>query len=253
MRVESSVDLRLEGASNRFLLCSVVAKQARRLGRLIPEMRVAELIGVARRNCAEHSVQVYIVGCVPDVIREEAAAMFPLSEASPISEACGGATLPRSETSDGLSKIGHQQAGKAGREEERSCPSCNGTDNHVSLGADLDSADSHRNLSGFEGKWSMSHTNGTDRMRQLQLQALAQNLYTLANRHRENRNYVVAHALYGRALEITRGFDPQQHGNNAAALVNQIEKDQQAVFEILRATGAGSRGAPQEKVQRAGQ
>ena len=99
----------------------------------------------------------------------------------------------------------------------------------------------------------MSHTNGTDKIRQLQLQALAQNLYTLANRHRENRNYVVAHALYGRALEITRRFDPQQHSNNAGVLVKQIEKDQQAVFEILRATGAGSLGAPQEGVQRAGQ
>lgn len=99
----------------------------------------------------------------------------------------------------------------------------------------------------------MSHSNGTDRMRQLQLQALAQNLYTLANRHRENRNYVVAHALYGRALEITRGFDPQPHSDNAGALVKQIERDQQAVNEILRSGELGFPSAPQEKVQKAGQ
>lgn len=63
----------------------------------------------------------------------------------------------------------------------------------------------------------------------------------------------MAHALYGRALEIAQGFDRQQRSNHAVALVNQIEKDQQAVFEILRAAGVGSLGAPEGKVQGARQ
>jgi len=84
VRVEGSPELRLEGVINRFLLCSVVAKQARRMGRLIPEMRVAELIGVAWRNCAEREVHVYLDSNVPNVIREQATEMFPLGEDSPI-------------------------------------------------------------------------------------------------------------------------------------------------------------------------
>src|SRR5215472_1995960 len=143
----SSPQLRLEGAINRFLLCSVLAKQARRLGRLIPEMRVAELIGVARRNCAEHSVQVYVDGNVPNVIREEAMAMFPLGEASPISAACGDATLPRSQIGDGFSTIEQQGHGGTGSEEESFRAGI-----HVSVRTGLNSVDSYRNLSGFEGK-----------------------------------------------------------------------------------------------------
>jgi len=43
-----------------------------------------------------------------------------------------------------------------------------------------------------------------------QLRAFAENLYTLANRHRENGNYVVAHALYGRALTLAQGIDTRE-------------------------------------------
>ena len=99
----------------------------------------------------------------------------------------------------------------------------------------------------------MSSTNGTDRMRQLQLRALAENLYILANRHRENGNYIVAHALYGRALDVARGADTPEHKENGSALVSRIEKDQQAVFELLRSGEIGSRSTSQEKAQKVGQ
>ena len=53
----------------------------------------------------------------------------------------------------------------------------------------------------------------------------------LANRHRENQNYLVAHALYGRALKavehIATGDD------DARSLAARIRKDQRAVFEML--------------------
>ena len=42
---------------------------------------------------------------------------------------------------------------------------------------------------------------GLDSLRRKQWLAFAGNLYALANRHRENHNYGVANALYGRALE----------------------------------------------------
>jgi hypothetical protein len=125
---------------NRFLLCSVLAKQTRRLGRLIPEMRVAELIGVAWRKCAEHDVQIWMDGNVPNVIREQAAEMFALAELS-TPEAVRGATLPRSETGNG-STIEPQRDEKGGPEEERSSASSIRSDIRLSLGSNLDSANS---------------------------------------------------------------------------------------------------------------
>lgn len=98
----------------------------------------------------------------------------------------------------------------------------------------------------------MTHTNGTDKMRQFQLRALAENLYTLAKRHRESRNYVVAHALYGRGLEIARGVDTLQQKENGSVLVERIQEDQQEVFEILRSGDVGAHIARQEKAQKVG-
>ena len=253
MRAESRREVWLEGVINRFLLCSVLAKQTRRLGRLIPEMRVAELIGVAWRKCAEHDVQICIDGNVPNVIREQAAEMFPLAELSATPEAVGGATLLRSETGNGGSTIEPQRGEKGGPEEERSSPSSIGADIDLSLGSNLDSANSHRNVHGFERKSPMSRTNGTDKMRQLQLMAMAQNLCTLANRHGKSGNYIVAHALYGRALEVARGIDSPEHKENGSALVSRIEQDQRAVFEKLRSGEIGPLSTPQERAQKAAQ
>ncbi len=248
MSVGSRRELGCKRVINRFLFCS----QARRVGRLIPEMRVAELIGVAWRNCAERKVEVWIDDDVPDVIREQAAEMFPLADRSPMAAAVGASALARSLTGDGFSTIGQQRCEGAGSEEQRSSPSSFRADIHVSVGTGLDSADSYRTLSGYEGKWSMSHTNGTDRMRQLQLRAMAQNLYTLANRHRESGNYIVAHALYGRALEVAREVNRPEHEEKGGALISRIEQDQRAVFEKLRLGEIRLESTPQ-RTQRAAQ
>jgi hypothetical protein len=70
-----------------------------------------------------------------------------------------------------------------------------------------------------------------DRIRRKQWLALAGNLYTLANRHRENHDYVVAHALYGRALAVAEKVTTLEDGGRA--LVARIKNDQEAVSEIL--------------------
>lgn len=246
MPVGSRRELGCERVSNRFLFCSVLAKQARRVGRLIPEMRVAELIGVAWRNCAEREIEVWIEDDVPDVIREQAAEMFPLAEQSPMTAAVGASTLPRSLTGGGFSTIEHQRREGAWSEEQRSSPLSFRADIHVSVGTGVDSADSYRTLSGYKRKWSMSHTNGTDQMRQLQLRAMAQNLYTLANRHRESGNYIVAHALYGRALEVAREVNRPEHEENGGALISRIEQDQRAVFAKLRLGEIRPESTPQQ-------
>jgi hypothetical protein len=99
----------------------------------------------------------------------------------------------------------------------------------------------------------MSISNGTDRMRQQQLRAVAENLYTLANRHRENGNYVVAHALYGRALTVAQWMDTRERDEHGNALVTRIQKDRQTVFEMLRSGDDNPENVPLARVQKLGQ
>ncbi len=48
----------------------------------------------------------------------------------------------------------------------------------------------------------MSNTNGVEPLRIRQLRAIAENLCSLANLHRENYNYIIADALYVRTLSV---------------------------------------------------
>jgi hypothetical protein len=72
---------------------------------------------------------------------------------------------------------------------------------------------------------------GLDRIRRKQWLALAGNLYALANRHREKHDYVVAHALYGRALAVAGKVGKLEDADRA--LVGRIKNDHQAISEIL--------------------
>ena len=93
----------------------------------------------------------------------------------------------------------------------------------------------------------MSRSNGIDPTRLRQLRAIADNLCTLANRHRENKNYVVAHALYGRALEVAE--DIHTPDDDGSSLVARIRKDQQTVFDLMH---SGSEKPPLEKAKEVG-
>ena len=96
----------------------------------------------------------------------------------------------------------------------------------------------------------MSNSKGGDPNRIRQLRAMVENLCTLANRHRENHNYVVAHALYGRALSVAQEIrTPENDGN---ALVTRIRKEQQAVFEMLRSGESRPENPPIEKAKEVG-
>jgi hypothetical protein len=251
VRVRTSLDLWRLSQINHYLLCAVVSKQARRLGRLIPEMRVPELIGVALRNCAEHRLEVQIDSNTPEVIREEAACMFSMVDRSGVS--VSAATSAGSQAGNGASNLGQQAGDENIPEKKGAALSTAQVDIHISVGADIQSPDSCCNLPSLPREYSMSNTNGTDRIRQLQLRAFAENLYLLANRHRENGNYVVAHALFGRALEAARSVDTPEHKENGSALVAKIQKDQQVVFEALRSSEGNWAGALLGKGQKAGQ
>jgi hypothetical protein len=79
--------------------------------------------------------------------------------------------------------------------------------------------------------------------------AFASNLYLLASRHRDNDDYAVAHALYGRALEAAEKVARTEDGRS---LMARIRNDQQAVFGILRRGEDGSNRTKSEELQAAG-
>ena len=57
---------------NSFLLCTVLARQTRRLGRLLPDRRIAELITIAMKNCADYELALDLGPGIPEVVRNEA-------------------------------------------------------------------------------------------------------------------------------------------------------------------------------------
>ena len=83
----------------------------------------------------------------------------------------------------------------------------------------------------------MNNSNGVYPLRIRQLRAIAENLCMLADRHREDHNYVVAYALYTRALSVAQQIHtPENVGN---VLVARIRTDQQAAFDLLRIGESG--------------
>jgi len=89
-------------------------------------------------------------------------------------------------------------------------------------------------------------SNGLDELHRKQWLAFADNLYLLANRHRDNHDYVVAHALYGRALEAAQKVAASEDG---LILVARIRNDQQAVCAILRRGQDGAKRTESEELQ----
>ena len=186
----------------------------------MPEERIAELIKIALRNCADHEFEIQVDGNTPDVIREAAARMFPpagIANATNAVWAIGGQQATEGRQIHGESPLYKVAKGI-----------------HVFGGNGVDSPDPYRNQHGRQGDYSMSNSKGIDTIHLRQLRAFAENLCLQANRHCENRNYVVAHALYGRALEAAQRIDNPEHKENGHALVTRIQKDRQAVYELLR-------------------
>ena len=89
-------------------------------------------------------------------------------------------------------------------------------------------------------------SNGLDELHRKQWLAFADNLYLLANRHRDLHDYAVAHALYGRALEAAQKVAASEDG---LLLVARIRNDQQAVSAILRRGEDGAKRTESEELQ----
>ena len=220
MRARTSMKLLCEGPVNLYLLCAVVSKQTRRLESLIPGERIAELVQIALRNCADHEFEIQVDANTPDVIREAAARLFP--PARIVNAALGSSPnhSDRRQTEKAVSAIGGQYATEGRQIHGESHLYKLATGIHVSVGNGVDSPDPCRNLHDRQGDYSMSNSKGIDTIHLRQLRAFAENLWLQANRHCKNQNYVVAHALYGRALEAAQRTDNPEHKENGNALVD---------------------------------
>lgn len=244
METQSRMRLGREAPVNSFLLCTVLAKQTRRLGRLMPDRGIPELITIALKNCADYELALELGPGVPEVVRDRA-----MQRRAEPSVASSPGHPERSWFADAVSAAA-QGAGSREPAREASLPGESSVDAHLSVGSTIDFSDFHRDLSSVQRKHSMSNSNGMDLTRVRQLRAMAENLCTLASRHRENHNYVVAHALYGRALSTAQEIQVPE--NDANALVTRIQKDQQAVFEMLRSGENGPEKAALEKAKEVG-
>ena len=254
MQAQSRMKLWREGRVNSFLLCTVLAKQTRRLGRMMPDRHIPELITIALKNCADYELTLDVDAGVPEVVREEAMQIGRLTRrpepavTSTVTSSPGrwersqiAAVVP---ARGGQRATGGEPVDKAPLFGEGAIGAC------LPMGSRVDSRDFLRNLNTSQRKHSMSSSNGVDPIHLRQLRAMAENLCTLANRHRENHNYVVAYALYGRALSVAQEIHtPENDGN---VLVTRIRTDQQAVFEILRSGESGREKPPLEKAQKVG-
>ena len=79
---------------------------------------------------------------------------------------------------------------------------------------------------------SRNHSNGQERLRRQQWLALAENLCSLANLHRESHNYLVAYALYDRALAAAERVVAL--GDDGRSLIERIRTNQEAVPETVQ-------------------
>ena len=241
--------MRNEGAVNCFLLCTVVAKQTRRLGRLMPDRQTPELITIALRNCAHHELELDVDAGTPEVVRQEAMQIGRQASHAEPAVASIRELPEKSQIRDAVLTTDGQDAAESGAADEPSILSESAIDTHFSVGRCIDSLDSRRNLHGVQRKHSMS-TNGMDPIRLRQLRAIAENLCTQANRHRDNNNYLVAYALYGRALCVAQEIRTPEHDTDS--LVSRIRTDQQAVFEMLHSGENCLEKSPLEKTQKVG-
>ncbi|SRR6266567_7176866 len=110
MQAQSRMKLWREGQVNSFLLCTVLAKQTRRLGRLMPDRRIPELIMLALKNCADYELALDVGAGIPEVVREEAMQIGRLTRRPEPAVTSGAGRWERSQIADAVSASGGQGA-----------------------------------------------------------------------------------------------------------------------------------------------
>src|SRR5712691_11235307 len=208
------------------------------------DRRIPELITIALKNCADYELALDLDAEVPEVVREEAMRIGRLTRRPEPAVTSDPERSERSQIADAVPANSGQGATEGEPADKALLFGEGAIGAHISVGRLIDSTDCRRDLPRVQRKHSMSNSNGLDPIHLRQLRAMAENLCELASRHRENHNYVVAHALYGRALSVAQEIHtPENDGNN---LATRIRADQQAVFELLRSGESGLEKPPME-------
>src|SRR6266496_4960291 len=114
MQVQSRVRLWREGRVNSFLLCTILAKQTRRLGRMMPDRHIPELITIAMENYADYELTLDVDAGVPEVVREEAMQIGRLTRRPEPAVASRTGPWVRSQVADVVSTSGDKARQKVG-------------------------------------------------------------------------------------------------------------------------------------------
>jgi|SRR5579863_2090107 len=136
---------------NSFLLCTVLARQTRRLGRLLPDRRIAELIAIAMKNCADYELALDLGPGVPEVVRAEAMQIGRLTRRPEPPTALSPATTEGSRHTDVISVLA-QSAAEGEPAGEASLLDKSPTGSLISVYGSLNRPDFRRDLSSLQRK-----------------------------------------------------------------------------------------------------
>jgi hypothetical protein len=212
MQAQSRRKLGREEPVNCFLLCTILAKQTRRLERLIPDRRIPELITIALKNCADYELTLDVDAGTPEVVRKEAMQIGRVMRRPAV--ASSPEPWEGSQLADAVPVSARQVTTEGEPADKTSRRGEGAIDIHLPASSPVDPLVFHRALHSVQRKHSMSKSNGVDPIQLRQLRAMAENLCTQANHHRENHNYLVAYGLYGRALSVAQGIPTSEHDEN---------------------------------------
>src|SRR5258708_680706 len=174
MQSQSRLKLGREEPVNCFLLCTILAKQTRRLERLMPDRRIPELITIALKNCAEYELALDVDAGVPEVVRKEAMQIGRVMRRP--ADASGPEPWRGSQFADAVPVRAGQVTAEGEPAEKTSLFGERAIGAHLSAGNRADSLESRCNLHRVQRKQSMSNSNGVDPIQLRQLRAMAENL-----------------------------------------------------------------------------
>ncbi len=149
MQAQSRMKLWREGQVNSFLLCTVLAKQTRRLERLMPDRRIAELITIALTNCADYELALEVDPGVPEVVRDEAMQIGRITRRPEPPLASSPERSEGSQFADAVS-VGAQGAAEREPAGEASLLGKSAMGAHLSVGSSVDFSDLRRDLSSVQ-------------------------------------------------------------------------------------------------------
>jgi hypothetical protein len=162
MQAQSWMKLWRQGPVNSFLLCTVLAKQTRRLGRLMPDRLVPELITIALKNCADYELTLDVDAGVPGVVREEAMQIGRLARRPEPAVTSNPGRSNGGEVADTVSASRGQGAAQSEPDAEGSLLGKSTTGSHISLGGPVDITNFGSNLQRVQRETSMSNSDGMD-------------------------------------------------------------------------------------------